>query len=86
MNKVKIEMTYDQIDEIVLRELQETLERNLDEYHNKVKVCEKRKHHRNLIEGIHRTVAYYMEYNAFQAYADTLIWPKKMKRNKYDWV
>ena len=86
MSNVNIEMTQDQIDDVVLKELQETLERNLDEYHNKVKVCEKRKHHRNLIEGLHRTVAYFMEYNAFQAYADTLIWPKKMKRNKYAWV
>jgi hypothetical protein len=86
MTDVKIEMTQDQIDSIILQELQETLERNLDEYHSKVKVCEKRKQHRKLIEGLHRTVAYFMEFNAFQAYADTLIWPKKMKRNKYDWV
>jgi hypothetical protein len=86
MSSVNIEMNHEQIDTIVLQELQETLERNLDEYHNKVKVCEKRKHHRKLIEGLHHTVAYFMEYNAFQAYADTLIWPKKMKRNKYDWV
>jgi hypothetical protein len=86
MSKVKIEMTQDQIDAIVLKELQETLERNLDEYHNKVGVCEKRKHHRRLIEGLHSTVAYFMDFNAFQAYADTLNWPKKMKRDQYDWI
>ncbi len=88
MSKVtlEMEMDQDQIDTIILQELQETLERNLDDYHSKVKVYEKRKHHRDLIESLHRTVAYFMEYNAFQVYADTLEWPKKMKRNKYDWV
>ena len=87
MSNVNIEMTQDQIDVIVLKELQETLERNLNEYHNKVGVCEKRKHHRRLIEGMHSTVAYYMDYESFKSYADTLDWPKKkMKRNQYDWI
>jgi hypothetical protein len=86
MSNVNIEMTQDQIDAVVLHELQETLERNLDEYHNKVKVCEKRKHHRRLIEGLHSTIAYYMDFNAFQIYAYSLNWPKKMKRRQYEWV
>ena len=86
MSNVNIEMTQDQIDAVVLKELQETLERNLDEYHNKVNVCEKRKHHRNLIEGLHRTVAYFMDYESFKSYANSLDWPKKMKRSKYEWV
>jgi hypothetical protein len=86
MSNVNIEMTQDQIDDVVLKELQATLERNLDEYHNKVKVCENRKDHRKLIEGMHRTVAYYMDYESFRSYAGTLDWPKKIKRNKYAWV
>lgn len=86
MTNVNIEMTYEQVDAIVLQELKRSLESNLNDYHNKVNVCDKRKDHRKLIEGLHRTVAYFMEYHAFQGYADSLIWPKKIKRNKYDWI
>jgi uncharacterized protein YeeX (DUF496 family) len=80
-----VEMTYEFIDSIVLGELQNALETNVKDYHNKVRVCETSKEHRKLIKSLHRTVAYFMAHDEFVEYMQEIDWPKDIKRNPLEW-
>ena len=80
-----IEMTYEQVDVIVLSELQSALETNIKDYHNKVNVCETRKEHRRLIKSLHRSVAYFMAHDEFVEYMSEIEWPDDINVNPLKW-
>lgn len=81
-----IELEFEQVDAIIIKELQSALEGTLRDYHDKVDVFEKRSRHRDLIDSMHHTLSYFMPFDEFQKYASTLNWPDKNKRNKTDWL
>ena len=86
MNMFKtIEMTYEQVDSIVLAELKDALERNIADYHDEVSVCDRRKEHRNLIKALHRSVAYFMAHDEFVEYMSDINWPSDIKRSQFKW-
>ena len=80
-NTVTFEMTYEQVDAIILQELQNALQTNIKDYHNKVRVCETRKEHRRLIKSLRRTVAYFMTHDEFVEYMQEIDWPKDIHIN-----
>jgi hypothetical protein len=80
-----IEMTYEQVDAIVLGELQSALETNIKDYFNNVNVCDTRKEHRRLIKSLHRTVSYFMSHNDFNDYMSEIDWPEDITRSKFAW-
>jgi len=83
--KVNIELESEQVDAIVLRELQRALETNIQDYINKINVCDTRKEHRKLIKSLRRTVAYFMVHEDFLDYMDELEWPVGDEEDKYEW-
>ena len=80
-NTVTFEMTYEQVDAIILQELQNALQTNIKDYHNKVRVCETRKEHRRLIKSLRRTVANFMTHDEFVEYMQEIDWPKDIHIN-----
>ena len=85
MTKITIELECEQVDAIILKELQHSLEMNVFDYRNKVKVFDKRKDHRQLIESMCRTIGYFMVYEEYQDYIEEIGLPKKIKRNLPVW-
>ena len=83
--KVNIELESEQVDAIVLRELQRVLEQNIQDYINKINVCDTRKEHRKLIKSLRRAVAYFMVREDFLEYMDELEWPVGDEEDKYEW-
>jgi len=83
--KVSIELESEQVDAIVLHEIQRALESNIQDYINKVMVCDTRKEHRKLIKSLRRTVAYFMVHEDFLDYMDELEWPVGDEEDKYEW-
>ena len=85
MNKIVLEVTTEQVDAVVLQELQWALQTNINDYFNKVRVCETRKQHRRLIKSLHRTVAYFMSHDEFVEYMSEIQWPLDINRDKFQW-
>ena len=84
-NTVTFEMTYEQVDAIILQALQNVLQTNIKDYHNKVRVCETRKEHRRLIKSLRRTVAYFMTHDEFVEYIQEIDWPEDIDINPLKW-
>ena len=84
--KVNIELESEQVDAIVLRELQRVLEQNIQDYINKINVCDTRKEHRKLIKSLRRAVAYFMVREDFLEYMDEIEWRWfGDEEDKYEW-
>jgi len=83
--KVNIELESEQVDDIVIQELQRVLEQNIQDYINKINVCDTRKEHRKLIKSLRRAVAYFMVHEDFLDYMDELEWPVGDEEDKYEW-
>ena len=84
-NTVTFEMTHEQVDVIVLQELQWAFQSNINDYHNKVFVCDTREQHRRLIESFRRTIAYFMPHDEFVEYMQEIDWPNDMESNPLKW-
>jgi uncharacterized protein YeeX (DUF496 family) len=82
---VTFEMSHEQVDAIVLQELQWALQSNINDYIEKVMVCETRKEHRKLIKSLHRTVAYFMPHDEFVEYMQEIDWPEDIDINPLKW-
>ena len=84
--KINIELESEQVDAIVLRELQRVLEQNIQDYINKINVCDTRKEHRKLIRSLRRAVAYFMVREDFLEYMDEIEWRWfGDEEDKYEW-
>jgi len=82
---INIELSYDQADLVVLQLLQSALERNIQEYFDKVRVFDSRKEHRRLIKSLHRSIAYFMAHDEFVEYMQEIEWPSDINVNPYKW-
>ena len=80
-----IELNYEQIDDIIVSEIQDTLVRNIEDYFNKVKVYDSCKKHRSLIKSLHRTLSYFMSHDEFVEFMREIDWPYDIDRDKLEW-
>ena len=72
MTKVTIELALEQIDAIVLQELKYSYEGLVNDWNNRVDVCDTREEHWNLITGFERVIGYFSIHTEFNEYMQTI--------------
>lgn len=78
MNSIKtIEMTYEQIDSIVVQELKSWYESLVRDYNDGVKVYDTEEDLIKTIKAIKRTLSYCMEHYEFKEYIENTVKRKK---------
>lgn len=68
MTKVTFELEYEQVDAIVLQELKHCYETLVQDWENRVAVCDTRDEHWNLMTGFERVIQYFMVHEEYESY------------------
>jgi len=76
-HKATVEMTYEQIDSIVVAELKSWYEMLVKDYNNNVKVYDTQKELVKTIKAVKRTLSYCMVHDEFKRYIKSTVKRKK---------